>query len=485
MTPFGDKLIAFLAVGLALTACSSDLALEHRPQGGAVLVVDATKDGRAQTRGLTNNVQAIWSEGDAVAVLTADGSQIGTMTPLNTGSATARLKANLTSPVALNDALTLVFPRTGQDYTGQVGTLADIAARYDYATAAVRIRYVEDGIVSATNAVFQNQQAIVKFSLRDGANPLPVTSLSIAADGLKQNATATGELTITPATATSDIYAALSGVNGKVTLTATVGDDTYTYTTANSQTFENGAYYPITVSMKSNRDPMLGNPLTLEAVGDGTQITFINKSKGNVQVSKNLTDWENIAPEASRNISLSAGEKVYFRGNNASYYPDNEASSITCTDPCYVYGNIMSLVNATAFDKLTSLPDGNDTFRSLFENNTQIMSHPDKELLLPATTLQPNCYSSMFAGCTGLTKAPVLPASTLRAGCYQSMFTGCLNLAYIKCMATDISAKDCTSNWVNGVKASGTFVKASSMEGWSAITDGVSGIPPGWTVTSE
>ena len=237
MTPFGSKLIALLAVGLALTACSSDLALEHRPQGGDVLVVDATKDGRAQTRGLTNNVQAIWSEGDAVAVLTADGSQIGTMTPLNTGSATARLKANLTSPVALNDALTLVFPRTGQDYTGQVGTLADIAARYDYATAAVRIRYVEDGIVSATNAVFQNQQAIVKFSLRDGANPLPVTSLSIAADGLKQNATATGELTITPATATSDIYAALSGVNGKVTLTATVGDDTYTYTTANSQTF--------------------------------------------------------------------------------------------------------------------------------------------------------------------------------------------------------------------------------------------------------
>ena len=312
-----------------------------------------------------------------------------------------------------------------------------------------------------------------------------MTSLSIAADGLKQNATATGELTITPAAATSDIYAALSGVNGKVTLTATVGDDTYTYTTANSQTFENGAYYPITVSMKSNRDPMLGNPLTLEAVGDGTQITFINKSKGNVQVSKNLTDWENIAPEASRNISLSAGEKVYFRGNNASYYPDNEASSITCTDPCYVYGNIMSLVNATAFDKLTSLPEGGDTFRSLFENNTEIMSHPDKELLLPATTLQPNCYRNMFAGCTGLTKAPVLPASTLRAGCYQSMFTGCLNLAYIKCMATDISATGCTSNWVNGVNSKGTFVKASSMEGWSAITDDASGIPPGWTVTSE
>ena len=484
MTPFGSKLIALLAVGLAWTACSSDLALEQHPQGGAVLVVDATKDCRPQTRGLTNSVQAIWSEGDAVTVLTADGSQIGTMTPLNTGAATTRLKANLTAAVALNDALTLVFPRTGQDYTGQVGTLADIAARYDYATAAVRIRYVEDGIVSATNAVFENQQAIVKFSLREGSTPLQVSSLSIAADGLKQNATTTGELTITPASATSDIYAALSGVNGKVTLTATVDDETYTYTTANSQTFENGAYYPITVSMKSSRDPMLRNPLTIEAVSDGTQITFINKSQGVVQFSRNLTDWVDIASDASRNISVNAGGKIYFRGSNASYYPGSEASSITCTDSCYVYGNIMSLVNATAFDKLTTLSEGN-TFRSLFENNTFIKNHPDKELLLPATTLQTDCYRSMFAGCTSLSKAPVLPASTLLAGCYQSMFTGCLNLAYIKCMATDISASGCTYNWVNSVKSSGTFVKPSSMEGWGAITDDTSGIPPGWTVSSE
>jgi len=444
-------------------------------------MVDATKDCRPQTRGLTNSVQAVWSEGDAVTVLTADGSQIGTMTPLNTGSASTRLKANLTSAVALNDALTLVFPRTGQDYTGQVGTLPDIAARYDYATAAVRIRYVEDGIVSATNAVFENQQAIVKFSLREGSTPLQVSSLSITADGLKQNANTTGELTITPATATSDIYAALSGVNGKVSLKATVGDETYTYTTANSQTFENGAYYPITVSMKSSRDPMLRNPLTIEAINKETQITFINKSQGTVQFSKNLTDWTDITRGQSRNISVDAGEKVYFRGNNATYYPNGDASSIVCSDPCYVYGNIMSLVNATGFDKLTSLPEGSDTFRGLFENNTNIRNHPDKELLLPATTLRDGCYKSMFAGCLGLTRAPVLPATTLVDNCYAFLFDGCLNLEYIKCLATDISAVYCLQNWVNNVKSEGTFVKATSAT-WGT---GASAIPSGWTVTSE
>ena len=115
MTRLGSKLIALLAVGLGWTSCSSDLAPEQQPQGGAVLVVDATKDCKPQTRGLTNSLQAIWNEGDAVTVLAADGSQIGTMTPLTTGSAKTRLTANLTSAVALNDALTLAFPRTGQD----------------------------------------------------------------------------------------------------------------------------------------------------------------------------------------------------------------------------------------------------------------------------------------------------------------------------------------------------------------------------------
>ena len=471
-----------MAVGLGWTACSSDLAPEQQPQGGAVLVVDATKDCRPQTRGLTNSLQAVWNEGDAVTVLAADGAQIGTMTPLTTGSAKTRLTANLTSAFALNDALTLVFPRTGQDYTGQVGTLADIADRYDYATAAVRIRYMEDGIVSATDATFENQQAIVRFSLTNGSAPLQVSNLTIAADGLKQNATTTGELSITPASATDQIYAALSGVSGKVILTATVGDETYTYTTANSQTFENGAYYPITVAMKSNRDPMLGNPLTIEATADGTQLTFINKAAGVVQFSRNQTDWVDILSGESRNISVNAGETIYFRGSNASYYPGSEASSIVCDAPCYVYGNIMSLVNATAFEKLTSLPEGSDTFRSLFEGNANLRNHPDKELLMPATTLQPSCYKSMFAGCTGLTRAPVLPASTLRAHSYEMMFSGCSSLAYIKCLATNIEATDCTVNWVYEVKSAGTFVKASSMTSWPT---GVDGIPSGWTVTSE
>ncbi|WP_294429556.1 hypothetical protein [uncultured Treponema sp.] len=59
------------------------------------------------------------------------------------------------------------------------------------------------------------------------------------------------------------------------------------------------------------------------------------------------------------------------------------------------------------------------------------------------------------------------------------MFKDCTSLAYIKCLATDISASACTNEWVVGVAASGTFVKAASMSDWQ--TESINGIPSGWT----
>ena len=59
------------------------------------------------------------------------------------------------------------------------------------------------------------------------------------------------------------------------------------------------------------------------------------------------------------------------------------------------------------------------------------------------------------------------------------MFQACGNLNYIKCLATNISASNCTTSWVSSVASTGTFVKAANMTGW---TTGVNGIPSGWVV---
>ena len=59
------------------------------------------------------------------------------------------------------------------------------------------------------------------------------------------------------------------------------------------------------------------------------------------------------------------------------------------------------------------------------------------------------------------------------------MFYGCTNLNHIECLAADISAYDCTYNWVTGVSSTGMFIKQRDMNDW---TTGASSIPEGWTV---
>ena len=58
------------------------------------------------------------------------------------------------------------------------------------------------------------------------------------------------------------------------------------------------------------------------------------------------------------------------------------------------------------------------------------------------------------------------------------MFSGCTNLNEITCLATNISASNCTSSWLADVSATGDFYKASGAS-WTTGSD--SGIPTGWT----
>jgi unsaturated rhamnogalacturonyl hydrolase len=130
----------------------------------------------------------------------------------------------------------------------------------------------------------------------------------------------------------------------------------------------------------------------------------------------------------------------------------------------------------------TTLSDG--CYREMFKN-CRILSVAPK---LPATTLETNCYRAMFycnpsTPNTSLKTAPDLPAAILKSGSYQLMFNYCQNLNYIKCLATDISATDCTTKWVNGVQTnSGTFIKNASMISW---TIGINGIPTNWVVQND
>ena len=459
---FGIKILLPLAV-IAWTACSSDLIREDiLPDKGCTLIIDATKSNATpDTRGLkpseNNAINAIWSEGDQVTILSSSNNAVlGTMTPTSYGSNQTKLKATLISPVKRGDQLTLVFPRTGRDYTGQKGTLNDIASNYDYATATVTVNYANDSFVSATDARFTNLQSIVRFKLIDrNDQPINASNLTIAADGLLQNASTTGPITITPTNATDEFYAALSGLKGIVKLTATANDRTYSYTTTGDKEFANSKYYLVKAKMQKN-PVAYPEPLTLECNDSkGCLITVSNSS--DLEYSKDGgTTW---IPYKSRITLDKIGDKVSFRGTWSTRETGSSSRThFSCVGICYIYGNIMSLLSKEDYATMTELPY-NETFQTLFQDNKDITHADGKNLVLPATTLRKNCYYQMFSGCT--------------------------NFNYIKCLATDIPAnRGCTTNWLKGTPTRGTrtFVKAEGFEGW---TVGDSGIPNGWTIEEE
>ena len=151
----------------------------------------------------------------------------------------------------------------------------------------------------------------------------------------------------------------------------------------------------------------------------------------------------------------------------------------------YMFRGCTSLTGVPA-DYLPTLVQGVETgsrlppscFEGMFYGCTNLKKVPD----LPYPVLGGSCYKAMFQGCTSLTEAPELPATVLTDSCYNSMFSDCTGLSAITCLARDISASGCTTNWVKNVAQSGVFTKNHNMSDW---TIGNNGIPTNWVVADK
>lgn len=255
-------LTTLLVAGATFFACSNDEneAPEQSvnpSQNTYTLTVIASKNNDAATRALSfsgSTLSATWSEGDEVKVYKGD-TEIGTLTAQNSGANTT-LKGNLTSAPSVGDNLILKF--LSPDYTAQEGTLEYIAANCDYAVANITVSTVnttEKTITTTGNADFQNQQAIVKFTLTDNAT----TPAAISA--LKLRVTANSKTYIvTPSSATDVLYVAIAEISSKnINLVANVNGDIYTYAKS-GVTFVNSKYYTISVRMRQVEAIDLGLP---------------------------------------------------------------------------------------------------------------------------------------------------------------------------------------------------------------------------------
>ena len=192
-------LIAFTA-SFSVVSCLKENILppetevieEVQPAQEYTLTVDATKGDDTKALSLDGNTLNVkWAGTDQVSVFSENwATTFGTLTADASETGSTTLTGTLSPAPTVGDNLNLLFPRAEWNYTGQKGTLlsdaSSIEKKYDYALAAVTVDEVNAGEITTTaSANFTSQQAIVKFRLTDGTDPIAVNSLKIEASSNK------------------------------------------------------------------------------------------------------------------------------------------------------------------------------------------------------------------------------------------------------------------------------------------------------------
>ena len=259
--------IFFLAALCVACSSTEDDNTEKKvdPTGPKTYVMTIEADKGNDTRALSlddKTLNSTWAQGEEVTVynVTKSADISGSLVAQSSGASTT-LKGTLTGTIEKGDELKLKF--LSPNYESQAGTLEYIAANCDYAEATVTVASVDGGNIMTTGtAAFANQQAIVKFVLKDAGNsPLSTSSLKVS------NYANSCTVTLTPAS--SEIYVAIPGISStKVSLTASVGLETYIYEKT-GVTLENSKYYVITVKM--NKRPAYLSA-TSDAIGKVTGV---------------------------------------------------------------------------------------------------------------------------------------------------------------------------------------------------------------------
>jgi len=199
----------------------------------------------------------------------------------------------------------------------------------------------------------------------------------------------------------------------------------------------------------------LKSPLTFNFLTEGT-FTIVGDSyyiRKTIEYSKDGGNWVSVTTGATPiTINVVPGTKVQLRGNNSSYCTYNSGNyyhmSFGGTATFNLFGNIMSLINKTNFQNLTTLT-GDYAFASLFASSKVVSA---ENLALPATTLSNQCYRGMFKDCVNLTNVvSVLPAKTATLKCYQQMYLHCTGLTQIRCnIDLENTATDCCNAMFSG-----------------------------------
>lgn len=150
-----------------------------------------------------------------------------------------------------------------------------------------------------------------------------------------------------------------------------------------------------------------------------------------------------------------------------------EAPALPSTSLAYGCYTLM-FFGCTALQEVPDLPAEyvpTSAYNAMFGSCTSLVNAP----AIAATTVELKACYRMFKDCTSLVNGPTLHATTLAERSYHLMFSGCTSLMNVTCKATDISAEDCLTGWMEGVTTNGVLHAVPG-------TDWTGKIPVTWTV---
>ena len=316
---------AALCASAVFTGCSSELAesvqTAAEPQDGYPISISAVKAGSDDiTRALTldgTTLTTAWAADERVYVYkNDDGEKVATLAPTEISGVNCTLTGTITGTYTTNDKLVLYYLKDkGAVYSGQIGTIADIAANFDFSKAEVEVTDVAPNgtLLAWGNASFQRQQAITKFSFKLGASTVAaVKPLVISATGLTD-----GPLTIQPAAAASDIFVAMQNTSGASQEYTFVGNvNGLDWTGTKKANLENNKYYLANVSLYRDLSSVSGITITANPVKQGAPLDGSNIT---------VTDNGNVL---TKDVDYSV---AYKKGDNTTTTADETGTDYTAT----------------------------------------------------------------------------------------------------------------------------------------------------------
>ena len=267
------KIFMMAALALAFAACSNndnDFAQQPSAQpANGEITITATLDANdgASNRALSidgSNIASTWKTTDQFAILYNNGTEntksIATVDKID--GTTVTITFTVSSSLANNTACTIVYPASAANAANTGADVATALATQDgtigncpeVRVGTATIDKDNHNLTSVTKLTAQN--AIFKFTLKDIAG----TSDKAATEFIVSNASGNVITTVTPASATNELYVALPALAvGTYWFNATVGGAPYiAKATVNTATTA-GNYYQTQVNMATLGDLMAAN----------------------------------------------------------------------------------------------------------------------------------------------------------------------------------------------------------------------------------